>query len=145
MPSCLIEDVARTLDDIEIPLDQAFLAGSREVMTLVTDPRRRQGCRYPFTGLLAVAVMAVLGGAKSLAGIARWARGADTHLLHVLGLTHRQADTVPAATTWGRALAKTDGDQLDDALGRVSSRDQVVVWARSLIQIIEARRWRPAR
>jgi len=30
-------------------------------------------------------------------------------------------------------------------LGRVSSRDQWVVRARSLIQIIEARRWRPAR
>ncbi|MFD7004378.1 recombinase family protein [Streptomyces mirabilis] len=33
----------------------------------------------------------------------------------------------------------------DKALGRVSSRDQLVVWVRSLIQIIEARRWRPAR
>ncbi|MCX5316695.1 transposase domain-containing protein [Streptomyces sp. NBC_00154] len=30
-------------------------------------------------------------------------------------------------------------------LGRVSSRDQWVVRVRSLIQIIEARRWRPAR
>ncbi len=30
-------------------------------------------------------------------------------------------------------------------LGRVLSRDQQVVRVRSLIQIIEARRWRPAR
>ncbi|MEV4067616.1 hypothetical protein [Nonomuraea dietziae] len=30
-------------------------------------------------------------------------------------------------------------------LGRVSSRDQVVVRVRCLTQIIEARRWRPAR
>ncbi|MFF0034146.1 DUF2267 domain-containing protein [Streptomyces avermitilis] len=30
-------------------------------------------------------------------------------------------------------------------LGRVSSRDQLVVRVRSLIQIIEARRWRPER
>jgi hypothetical protein len=33
----------------------------------------------------------------------------------------------------------------DTDLGRVSSRDQWVVGVRSLIQIIEARRWRPAR
>ncbi|WP_328674363.1 hypothetical protein OG905_20420 [Streptomyces sp. NBC_00322] len=52
MPSCLIEDLARTLDVIEVPLDQEAFAGSAEVttlldaLTLVPDPRRRQGCRY---------------------------------------------------------------------------------------------------
>jgi hypothetical protein len=30
MPSCLIEDLSRTLDDIEVTLDQDTLAGSRE-------------------------------------------------------------------------------------------------------------------
>lgn len=122
MPSCLIENVVRTLDDVELPFDQAVLGESREVMTLVDaltlvdDPRRRQGRRYAWTGLLTVAVVAVLGGARSLAAIARWARGADAHLLDVLGLPHGADGRVPAATTWGRALAKTDGDQLDDAL-----------------------------
>jgi predicted transposase YbfD/YdcC len=122
MPSCLIEDVARTLDDLELSRDQTFLDGSREVMTLmdaltlVDDPRRRQGRRYPFTGLLAVAIVAVLGGARSLAAIVRWAKGADAHLLDALGLPHGTDGRVPAATTWGRTLAKTDGDQLDDAL-----------------------------
>jgi hypothetical protein len=37
------------------------------------------------------------------------------------------------------------GQPIPFRLGRVSSRDQWVVRARSLIQIIEARRWRPAR
>ncbi|MBV9026159.1 MAG: transposase family protein [Streptomycetaceae bacterium] len=122
MPSCLIEDVARTLDNLELPRDQMFLDGSREVMTLVDaltlvdDPRRKQGRRYPFTGLLTVAVVAVLGGARSLAAIVRWAKSADAHLLDALGLPHGTHGRVPAATTWGRTLAKTDGDQLDDTL-----------------------------
>jgi predicted transposase YbfD/YdcC len=122
MPSCLIEDLSCVLDDIEVPLDQDTLAGSQEVvalvdvLTLVPDPRRRQGCRYPFTGLLAVAVVAVLCGARSLAGISRWARGANVGLLEVLGLPQGVDGLVPATTTWGRALAKTDGDALDDAL-----------------------------
>lgn len=96
MPSCLIEDLSRTLADIAAPLDQDTLAGSQEVMTLVDaltlvpDPRRRQGCRYPFTGLLAVAVVAVLCGARSLAGISRWARGSNAPLLGALGLPRRR-------------------------------------------------------
>lgn len=122
MPSCLIEDLSRTLDDIEVPLDQDTLAGSQAVislvdaLTLVPDPRRRQGCRYPFTGLLAVAVVSVLCGARSLAGISQWARGSNAPLLEALGLPHGVDSLVPATTTWGRALAKTDGDALDDAL-----------------------------
>ncbi|WEO92759.1 transposase family protein [Streptomyces sp. FXJ1.172] len=122
MPSCLIEDLSCVIDDIEVPLDQDTLAGSQEVvalvdvLTLVPDPRRRQGCRYPFTGLLAVAVVAVLCGARSLAGISRWARGANVGLLEVLGLPQGVDGLVPATTTRGRALAKTDGDALDDAL-----------------------------
>lgn len=109
MPSCLIEDLARTLDDIEVPLDQDSLAGSAEVMTLldaltlVPDPRRRQGCRYPFTGLLSTAATAVMCGARSLAAIVRWANGATPALLSALGLTGGAAGRVPAATTFGRA------------------------------------------
>ncbi|MET7765946.1 transposase family protein [Streptomyces sp. NPDC005393] len=71
MPSCLIEELARTLDALEVPLDQDTLAGSAEVttlldaLTLVPDPRRRQGCRYSFTGLLSVTAAAVMCGARS--------------------------------------------------------------------------------
>lgn len=122
MPSCLIEDLARTLDVIEVPLDQKAFAGSAEVttlldaLTLVPDPRRRQGCRYAFTGLLSVTAVAVMCGARSLAGIVRWARGAAPTLLCALGLPDAADGRVPATTTLGRALAKTDGDALDDAL-----------------------------
>jgi predicted transposase YbfD/YdcC len=89
-----------------------------DALTPVDDPRRRQGRRYAFTGLLAVAVVAVLGGARSPAGIVRRAAGADAPLLDALGLPRSRDSRTPATTTWGRALAKTDGDQLDDALNR---------------------------
>jgi hypothetical protein len=57
-----------------------------DALTLVPDPRRRQSCRYPFTGLLAVAVVAVLRGARSPAGISRWARGSNGPPLDAPGL-----------------------------------------------------------
>lgn len=91
MPSCLVEDPACTLDALEVPLDQDTLAESTEVMTrldaltLVPDPRRRQGCRYLFTGLLSVTAVAVMCGARSLAAIVRWAHGATPALLSTLG------------------------------------------------------------
>ncbi|MEU4704555.1 hypothetical protein [Nonomuraea dietziae] len=44
-------------------------------------------------------------------------------------------------------MGNVDRQEYDEVgvLGRVLSRDQVVVRVRSLTQIIEARRWRPAR
>ncbi|WP_155059883.1 ISAs1 family transposase, partial [Streptomyces blattellae] len=122
MPSCLIEDLACTLDALEVPLDQDTLGRSAEVMTLldaltlVPDPRRRQGCRYPFTGLLSVAAVAVLCGARSLAAIVRWAHGVTPALLSDLGLADGAEGRVPAATTFGRTLTRIDGDALDDAV-----------------------------
>jgi hypothetical protein len=122
MPSCLIEDLACTLDGLEVPLDQGALDGSGEVMTLldaltlVPDPRRRQGCRYSFAGLLSTAAVAVMCGARSLAGIVRWACGATPALLSVLGLADGAYGRVPAATTFGRTLAKVNGNALDDVV-----------------------------
>ena len=99
MPSCLIKDLARALDALEVPLDQDTLAGSAEVttlldaLTLVPDPRRRQGCRYSFTGLLSVTATAVICGAGSLAGHKNIAAANDYYrdhsadVLHLFGLT----------------------------------------------------------
>jgi hypothetical protein len=128
MPSCLIEGLARTLDALEVSLDQDTLAGSAEVttlldaLTLVPGPRRRQGCRYSFTGLLSVTATAVMCGACSLAAIVRWASGATPALLSALGLADGAAGRVPAATTFGRTLTRIDGDALDDALTAFTER-----------------------
>lgn len=45
-------------------------------LTQLTDPRQRRGRRHALATVLAVAVAAVLAGAKSLAAIGEWASDA---------------------------------------------------------------------
>jgi hypothetical protein len=75
--------------------------------------RRVRGRRYRLGSLLALCLVAVLGGARSLAAIARFAAESNAGLRERLGLT---AGT-PNASTLGRLLARLDGDALDDAVG----------------------------
>ena len=50
------------------------------------DPRDRRGQRYRLASVLAVAVCAVLAGAKSLAAIGEWAADAPWDVLVALGV-----------------------------------------------------------
>ncbi|GAA4001791.1 hypothetical protein GCM10022384_55820 [Streptomyces marokkonensis] len=77
------------------------------------DPRRVRGRRYHLGSLLALCLVAVLGGAASLAAIARFAADTDSDLREQLGLT----SSTPNASPLGRLLARLDGDALDDAVG----------------------------
>jgi len=52
----------------------------------VTDPRQRRGRRHALGAVLAVAVAAVLAGAKSLAAIGEWAADAPGPVLAALGV-----------------------------------------------------------
>ncbi len=51
----------------------------------ITDPRHRRGRRHALTAVLAVAVAAVLTGARSLAAIGEWASDAPGQVLAALG------------------------------------------------------------
>ena len=51
----------------------------------IADPRHRRGRRHPLVGVLAVAVAAVLAGARSLAAIGEWAADAPGPVLAALG------------------------------------------------------------
>jgi DDE_Tnp_1-associated len=67
----------------------------------IPDPRQRRGRQHPLGAVLAVAVAAVLAGAKSLAAIGEWAADAPgsvlaarnardaTRVLPLLGVTSR--------------------------------------------------------
>ncbi|MFF0011355.1 ISAs1 family transposase [Streptomyces sp. NPDC005374] len=79
----------------------------------VPDPRRVRGRRYRIGSLLALCLVAVLSGTKSVAAIARFAADSDCDLRTRLGLTC----ATPNTTTLGRLLARLDGDALDDAVG----------------------------
>lgn len=123
MPSCLIDDLVEAFDALGLPAELEVLDTPERVMTLfdvltaVPDPRRRQGVRHGWTILLGLSVTAVVCGARSFAGIMRWARGADPAVLGALGVPDADPDRLPVGSTLGRAVDRIDGDALDDALG----------------------------
>jgi predicted transposase YbfD/YdcC len=93
------------------------LAGERAsllaVLAQVADPRKRRGVRHRLSVILAVAVCAVLAGARSFVAIAEWAADADAATLAGLGI----GDAVPCESTIRRTLQSLDPDALDDQLG----------------------------
>lgn len=77
----------------------------------VPDPRDPRGKRYPLAGLLAVAVCAVLAGAKSFAAIGEFGADLDAIDLGRLGL-----DKAPVESTLRKLFARLDAAALDAAL-----------------------------
>src|SRR5262245_33253373 len=64
-------------------------------LATITDPRQRRGRRHALGTVLAVAVAAVLAGAKSLAAIGEWAADAPGPVLASLGVRRD-----PLTGTW---------------------------------------------
>lgn len=79
----------------------------------VPDPRHRRGVRYALVPVLAVAVCAMLAGARSYAAIAEWAADAPPRLRARLGLPGAVPDL---ATIW-RVLTAVDPAALDRVIG----------------------------
>jgi hypothetical protein len=85
------------------------------VLASVPDPRDRRGVRYPLAGVLALAVTAVVAGARSFAAIGQWAAEATAEHLTAFGLTRASA---PDESTLRKLFARIDADALDGAVGR---------------------------
>src|SRR5215831_16672376 len=83
-----------------------------EALGQVPDPRDPRGRRYPLVSVLAIAVCAVLAGARSYAAIAEWAADAPPRLRARLGLPGPVPDLV---TIW-RVLTSVDPAALDAAV-----------------------------
>jgi predicted transposase YbfD/YdcC len=116
----MIDALARQLGplpEIEDPWEIPELPTLLDALAAVPDPRRARGRRYPFVFLLAVGVVSVLCGVRSLLGMECWIKGADPQLLVALGLDAEAAWTAPADSTLGRAFKNVDADALDDAAG----------------------------
>jgi hypothetical protein len=119
VPSSPIDVLSRylehvtTADPLNDPLTDPFdLPALAEVLDTVPDPRSRRGRRYRLGPLLALSLLAVLGGATSLAKITRIIAGYDPDLRARAGLpgTPRLA-----ASTLGRLLSRLNGDAFDSA------------------------------
>lgn len=89
------------------------------VLGRVPDPRNPRGVRYPLAGVLAVAVCAVLAGARSFVAIGEW--GLDLHAdqLECLGL-----ERAPVESTMRKLFARLDAAALDRQLA-------VLAWTRT--------------
>ncbi|MGI8948104.1 MAG: transposase family protein [Ornithinimicrobium sp.] len=83
-----------------------------DLLATVPDPRDPRGLRYRPAGVLAVAVSAVLTGARSFAAIGEWAADLPEQHLSRLGL-----GAAPEESTLRKLFARLDADTLDRVLG----------------------------
>ena len=102
--------------------------GLLEVLGQVVDPRARRGVRHRFAGVLAVALAAVLAGARSFFAIGEWVADADADVLARLGVVGVRR---PCEATIRRALTRVDGDLLDAVVG---------AWMRTRVGVLGGRR-----
>jgi hypothetical protein len=105
----------------------------------IADPRQRRGRRHALTAVLAVAVAAVLSGARSLAAIGEWAVDAPQPVLAALGVRRdplRGAWRPPGEATVRRVLARVDADALDLVIGRWLADQQRPPPARSAWHVV---------
>ena len=87
--------------------------GLLELLAQVADPRKPRGIRHGLTGVLAMALSAVITGAQSFVAIAEWAADASPEALARLGVT----GTAPCESTIRRCLQRLAPDQLDHLIG----------------------------
>jgi hypothetical protein len=101
------------------PVDACQYPSVLDYLAVVPDPRHPRGVRHRLVAVLAVAVCAVLAGARSFAAIGEWAADVAADVLAVLGV---RADPwnppqPPDEATVRRVLSDVDGDMLDAAIG----------------------------
>ena len=97
------------------------------VLSRVPDPRKPRGQRHTLAELIAVAVCAVLTGAKGFTAIGQWAAETTTSTLTTLGMGRGAADEA----TFRRTFARLDADLLDQVLG---------AWAATRVAVVEGLR-----
>jgi hypothetical protein len=91
-----------------------------EVLAQIPDPRSRHGQRHPLAAILALAVVAMLGGAKSYQAIAQFGQDKGFALAHALGF--RRGKT-PAKSTFSVLFRVLDVHAFEQALSRwIASR-----------------------
>ncbi len=104
---------------VDIKLSKRKVGELIQVLMSLPESRKRRGIRHDQTAILAVAICAVLGGARSYVAIAEWAKRCAQNQLRRLGL-RRNARTglyqPPSEPTIRRVLQSIDAEQVDRAL-----------------------------
>ncbi|WP_338673490.1 transposase family protein [Streptomyces sp. SCSIO 30461] len=123
MSSSLIPAPVRT----PVPEDELLV----QLLAGIPDPCRRRGVRRPVGALIAVAVCAVVAGARGFTAIGEWARDAGAAALGRLGPQRGGVDE----STLRRLFARLDADRLDVVLGAWALARAVLVEDRRVIAI----------
>jgi predicted transposase YbfD/YdcC len=97
----------------EVDGDRVAVPELLTVLGSLVDPRARRGVRHCLVSVLAVAVCAVVAGARSFCAIAEWAADAPIDVLSALGIT----GVPPHESTIRRVLQALDADALDAMVG----------------------------
>ncbi len=108
-------------DRTGVPLPAERRVSLLEALALVPDRRDPRGVVHALAGVLAVALPAVLSGARSAAAVAEWAGDVPQQVLAELGVFRDPFTGVyraPDESTFRRILAGVDADALDDTVGR---------------------------
>jgi predicted transposase YbfD/YdcC len=119
--SSLIDVLAVHADRLDEPLPVDRRASLVTALTAVPDRRDPRGVVHALPGVLAIAVAAVLTGARSAAAVAEWAADAPQQVLAELGVFRDPFTGLyrgPDESTFRRILAGVDADALDDTVGR---------------------------
>ena len=86
----------------------------REALEKVPDPRSRHGRRHPLGAILALAVCAMLSGARSLYAISQWGRDHGAEMSCALGFSR---ELTPSVATLHRVFSRLDVDEFERILG----------------------------
>lgn len=103
------------------PKEFIFSLGSLySYLAKLTDTRKRRGIRYSLATILAILILAKLGGQDKAYGIADWAQQRRTFLIEAFGLKRAR---LPHHTTYRRILASgLDGEEFERTLNEFVSQ-----------------------
>jgi DDE family transposase len=105
---------SRTAHACPQPVDASAATLLLELLASVPDPRYPRGVRHSLPGLLAVALAAVVSGARSFAAIGQWVGDVDADLLAAFGFRRGKR---PSESAIRRAFGRMDAAKLDAVLG----------------------------
>jgi DDE_Tnp_1-associated/Transposase DDE domain len=124
------------LVEVDVDLDDDSVGGPDgllERLGRLPDPRSRHGRRHQLGGLLVIAAVAVLAGARSYIAIAEFAAEVPQATLARLGSFRRPSSDwyiAPSEPTLRRVLQQVDADELDRVVGGwLAEQEQWSRWA----------------
>jgi hypothetical protein len=109
----------------------SVLAGLGAIFSQITDPRKKCGVRHPFSGIVSLVFLGLLGRITEMAVLVRWADAHWEDLREPLGFTREKP---PCDTTISRILAKLSLAEFQEAFS---------TWLKSALAD-HRERWTPA-